>query len=338
MGSRHYQPTSCLPLIQIIKLVVIVFVCFSLWVAPASAKVIRYFDGNSTDVNVPKGIAFDLGGGGADVDEAIQWMINQARGCTDCSATVDVVVIRSSGSAGYNEPILAMNGVDSVETLVIRSRDDANSVDVADTIRQAEVVFFAGGDQCNYTRNFKHTATAEAIKSVGAKGGGIGGTSAGAMIQSEFIYNACSDAVDSEYALDDPYEDILFSYDLFNWSLMNGTIIDTHFSDRDRMGRLMTFMARQLRDGIADNVLGIGIDEGTSLVVNRNGIAQVMGEGAVYFVLADHIPEDCEPQTPLTFSDYKIWKRENGEEFDLKNLPSRGYRRASVQEGIVQRG
>ncbi|MEQ8963604.1 MAG: hypothetical protein RLP02_37815 [Coleofasciculus sp. C2-GNP5-27] len=129
----------------------IVFVCLSLWVAPASAKVIRYFDGNSTDVNVPAGIAFDLGGGGADVDEAIQWMINQARGCTDCSAQVDVVVIRSSGSAGYNEPILAMNGVDSVETLVIRSRYDANSPDVADTIRQAEVVFFAGGDQCDYS-------------------------------------------------------------------------------------------------------------------------------------------------------------------------------------------
>jgi cyanophycinase-like exopeptidase len=116
---------------------------------------------------------------------------------------------------------------------------------------------------------------------------------------------------------------------------MKGTVIDTHFSDRDRMGRLMTFMARQLRDGITDSVLGIGIDEGTSLVVNPDGIAQVMGEGAVYFVLGDHIPEECEPQTPLTFSNYKIWKRENGEKFDLKHLPSRGYRRASVNDGIV---
>ncbi|HCF30587.1 MAG TPA: peptidase S51, partial [Cyanobacteria bacterium UBA11049] len=149
---------------------------------PAEAKVTRYLQGNSADVHLSVGPVFDFGGGGSDVDPAIQWMIDQVRGCTDCSNKVDVVVIRSSGGAGYNEPISAMNGVDSVETLVIPTREDANRADVVETIRDAEVVFFTGGDQCQYVRNFKRTGVETAVKSVYAKGGGIGGTSAGTMI------------------------------------------------------------------------------------------------------------------------------------------------------------
>ncbi|HEY9611451.1 MAG TPA: Type 1 glutamine amidotransferase-like domain-containing protein [Allocoleopsis sp.] len=303
---------------------------------PAEAKVMRYLQGNAADVN-PRltGPAFDLGGGGIDVDEALQWMIDQVRGCTDCSTKVDVVVIRSSGGAGYNEAISAMNGVDSAETLVIPTREDASRADVADTIRNAEVVFFAGGDQCEYTRNFRRTGVETALKSVYAKGGGIGGTSAGTMIQSEFVYNACSNAVESRDALEDPYEDILFTYDLFKWGNMQGTIADTHFDKRDRMGRTMTFIARQIRDGIADSALAIAVNEGTSVVVDKNGLARVMGKGPAYFVLGDHLPEVCEPQTPLTFSDYKIWRVRNGDTFDLKNKPQTGYYLRSVNNGKI---
>lgn len=308
---------------------------------PAEAKVTRYFQGNSADVN-PRlvGPVFDLGGGGPDVDEAIQWMINQARGCTDCSTKVDVVVIRASGGEGYNAAISAMDGVDSVETLVIPTREDANRADVADTIKKAEVIFFAGGDQCQYARNFKKTGVETAVKSVYANRGGIGGTSAGAMIQSDYVYNACSDTVESRDALMNPYEDILFTYDLFKWANMQGTIADTHFAkdERDpmgRMGRTMTFIARQIRDGIAESVLAIAVDEGTSVVVDKNGLARVIGKGSAYFVLGDHMPEVCEPKTPLTFSDYKIWKVKNGGTFDLKNKYQTGYYLRSVNNGAI---
>jgi cyanophycinase len=307
----------------------------ALWVLPADAKVTRYLQGNPTDVYFLGGPVLNLGGGGTDVDEALQWMIDQVRGCTSCANTVDVVVIRASGGAGYNAPIAAMNGVDSVETLVIPSREDANSTDVMDTIRNAEVIFFAGGDQCQYTRNFKGTGVETAVESVYARGGGIGGTSAGAMIQSDSVYNACSDTVEREQALEDPYEDILFTYDFFKWANMQGTIADTHFVKRDRMGRTMTFIARQIRDGIADSVLAIAVDEGTSVVVDKQGLARVMGNGPAYFILGDHIPEVCEPQTPLTFSNYKIWRVSSGDTFDLKNRPQSGYYLRSVKNGKI---
>lgn len=60
-----------------------------------------------------------------------------------------------------------------------------------------------------------------------------------------------------------------------------------------------------------------------------------MGKGPAYFVLGDHIPEVCEPQTPLTFFNYKIWRVKSGDTFDLKNRPQTGYYLTSVTNGKI---
>ncbi len=347
--------------------VVLFCLLMALFPSPAQAKVWHKLDGNTEDVNPQLvGPVYNLGGGGADVDRAIQWTIDQVRGCEDCSKTVDLVVIRSLTDTdqeawtargelpnldgyfyGYNElitdPQQRLQGLDSIETFVFTNpaRQDANQPDIAEAIEQAEVVFFAGGDQCKYARNFKGTAIESAIESVQARGGAIGGTSAGAMIQGEWIFNACSDAVTSDDALADPYEDILFTDNLFQWSALKGTIVDTHFYQDDRMGRAMTFVARLLRDGITDHALAIGIDEDTSLAIDRQGIAQVMTDdrdGSAYFIFGDRQPEVCEPETPLSFSDYRIWRVRDGETFDLQNIPTTGYYQVSVDEGLIVPG
>src|SRR3954468_9161187 len=154
---------------------------------PAHAKITRYLTGNAADVVVSlAGPAHDFGGGGTDVDAAIQWIIDTVRGCTSCSTKIDVVILRSSGSNGYNDYIYAMNGVDSVETLVITRASDSNTAAVQATVRNAEVVFFAGGDQCDYVKYFKGTLVETAVEDVYSRGGGVGGTSAGLAIQGEF--------------------------------------------------------------------------------------------------------------------------------------------------------
>lgn len=342
--KNSYSPSNRFKYLAKSLGVFILTLCFAIAVFPTSAqaRVMQYQKGNPADVNpLLSGMVYDLGGGGRDVDPAIQWMINQVRGCSNCATKVDVVVIRSpdddpSNDDAYNQPIMCMQGVDSVETFVIGSREDANQSDVVNRIRQAEIIFFAGGDQCNYARNFQRTELEDAVKSVYARGGAIGGTSAGAMIQSEFIYNAClqgRENITSDDALRDPYADISFTNNLFEWTTLKGTIIDTHFDVDDRMGRLMAFIARQIRDGMADEVLGIGLLEATSLVVERNGMAHAMGKGPVYIVLGDHLPERCEPERSLTFSNFKIWKVDNGQMFDLKNRPTRGYYLRTVNQG-----
>ena len=303
---------------------------------PAEAKVTRYLTGNAADVSPAlAGPAHDLGGGSTDVDAALQWIIDQVRGCTSCSTKIDVVILRSSGSDGYNDYIYAMNGVDSVETLVITSARDVNAA-IETTVKNAEVVFFAGGDQCNYVTNFKGTLVEAAVEYVYAKGGGVGGTSAGEAIQGDFTYDACKGSITSIQALGNPYHRYAtFTYDFFHWANLQNTIMDNHLVPRDRLGRLLAFLARQIKDGKTTSALGIGVNEVTSVVVDRNGIATVMGDGPAYFVLADHMPEVCLSGSPLTYSNYKIWKVNSGGTFDLRNRPSTGYYTRSVTNGVI---
>ena len=303
----------------------------------AQAKVTRYLTGNAADVSPAlAGPAHDFGGGGTDVDAALQWIIDKVRGCTSCATKVDVVILRSTGSNGYNDYIYAMNGVDSVETLVITKASDANTAAVETTVRNAEVVFFAGGDQCDYVKNFRGTRVETAVESVYARGGGVGGTSAGAAIQGEFTYDACSGSAISSQALLDPYRrDITFTYDFFNWAHMEDVITDQHFVTRDRMGRTLAFLARQIRDGRASSALSMAVNEATSVVVDANGLAQVMGDGPAYFILADHFPEVCEPRTPLTYSNFKIWKVPAGGTFNLASRPTNGFYLISVTAGAL---
>jgi cyanophycinase len=301
----------------------------------AEAKVTRYLTGSAADVSPRlRGPALDLGGGGTDVAEGIQRMIDEVRGCAACAAKLDVVVLRASGADGYNDYIYKMNGVDSVETLVVHDAEDARDASLPETVRRAEVVFFAGGDQCDYVRYFKGNAVGRAVESVYARGGGVGGTSAGEAIQGEFVYDGCVDGATSDEALADPYHaHVTFTYDFFRWRYMRGVITDQHVVARKRLGRTLAFVARQLKDGRAREVLAVAINEKTSVVVDRRGLARVVGEGPAYFILGDHAPEVCEPKRPLTFDGYKVWKLAPGASFDLARRPGTGFTLVSVREG-----
>jgi len=306
-------------------------------VIPAQAKVTRYLTGNAADIVVPlAGPAHDFGGGGTDVDAGLQWIIDQVRGCTSCSTKIDVVILRATGSNGYNDYIYAMNGVDSVETLVITKASDANTTAVETTVKNAEVVFFAGGDQCDYVTLFKGTKVETAVEFVYAKGGGVGGTSAGTAIQGDFTYDACMGSVTSSQALANPYHRyVTFTYDFFHWANLQNTITDDHFVVRDRMGRTLAFLARQIKDGKATSALAIAADEVTSVEVDRFGLATVVGTGNAYFILADHAPVTCVAGTPLTYTNYKIWKVAPGGTFNLANRPTTGYYLRSVNNGVI---
>ena len=304
----------------------------------AGAKETRYLTGSGADVR-PRlhGPAYHLQGGGTDVAAAFQWMLDEARGCTSCPTKLDVVVLRSSGADGYNDFVFKLNGVDSVETLVIKDRADSDTEAVIQTVAAAEVVFFAGGDQCNYVRYFKGTGVERAAERVHARGGGVGGTSAGLAILGEVSYDACSGgSARSAESLRDPYDkDISFTYDFFDWPPLRGIITDTHFVERDRMGRTLAFVARQLKDRRYKRFTSLAVERETSVVADRRGRARVLGKGPVYLVLGDHAPEVCEPGRPLTYNGFKLWKLPTGATFDLKRLPTTGFYTVNVRDGKI---
>src|ERR1700712_3789411 len=104
--------------------------------------------GDTADVKTPTRGGSVLMGGGKDVDAAFKWMINRSGGG-------DVVIIRASGTAAYNPYIFGLGKVNSVETLKIDSRELANNDTVVRIIRNAEMLFIAGGDQSNYMKYWK---------------------------------------------------------------------------------------------------------------------------------------------------------------------------------------
>jgi len=309
-------------------------------VPPARATETRYRVGSPVDARpVPHGPAFDLGGGGKDVLPAIQWLVDEVRG-PNPEAKVDVVVLRATGADGYNDAILALNGVNSVETLVITSPAVADSPAVEATLKQAEVVFFAGGNQCHYVTNFKGTRVEAAVKALVARGGAVGGTSAGCAILGALVFDACRleprSELTSAKALADPFHpEVSFTSGFFSWAPLVGVLTDTHFVARNRMGRLFAFLARLYQDRASRPVLGVAVQERTSLVIDKAGLGRVLGEGPVYVILADHAPEVCQPGRPLSYQDFKIWRLGPGQTFDFARRPTTGFYLRSVSGGVL---
>lgn len=252
--------------------------------------------GDKLDVTVPTEFGVALVGGSTDVDEALQWMISKATGG-------DVVIIRASGSTGYNDYIYGLGTVNSVETLLINSRSKAMNQKVADRIKEAEMLFIAGGDQANYVNFWKDTPVSDAIQYlIDVKKIPIGGTSAGCAVLSDIIFDALHDTVISGEALNNPYDEkVSLSKSFMRVPFLENTISDQHYSQREREGRHVTFMARLVKDFGVSQPKGIGVDEKTAVCVDNEGNAQVFGTNKAYFIISNTLPETCVPNTPLTW-------------------------------------
>jgi cyanophycinase len=286
-----------------------------------------YAVGNTGDVTKATTAGLMLMGGGTDVDSAFQWMIGKAGGG-------DFVVIRASGTDSYYPYINGLGTLDSVETLIIKTRTAASNSFVVNKIRSAEAVFIAGGDQADYVDFWKGTPVEDAIHAVAARNAPIGGTSAGLAIMGEFSFAAQNGSVYSNEALSDPYNRYMtLDRDFLTLPNMDNIITDSHFVTRDRMGRLVGFLARIVQDGWSPEAKGIGIDERTAIVVEPNGAAAVRGSGAVYFLRTPGRPEVCASRTALTYRNVSVYRAAGAATFNLATWSGSGGTAYSISAG-----
>jgi cyanophycinase len=245
---------------------------------------------------------FALMGGGQDQDAAFRWMCDSAGG--------NFVVLRASGTDAYNSYIRNLcPSLSSVETLIVTSREQAGQPSVAEKIRAAAAVFIAGGSQDNYVNFWRGTPVEDAINSAIRKGVPVGGTSAGLAVLGEYSFAALKDTVKSSEALANPFDEkVTITRDFLHVPLLDGKITDSHFVARDRMGRLVAFLARITRDGRTPAPFGIGIDEKTAVLVEADGSARVTGVGAAYFLRTPGLPEKCVPSARLTYRDVSVYR------------------------------
>lgn len=275
-------------------------------VRPASLGVV----GDTSNVEKATLGGMVLMGGGTDVDAAFKWMIDRSGGG-------DVVVIRASGTAAYNPYINGLGNVNSVETLLINSKSLANNDSVAYIIRNAEMVFIAGGDQSDYMNYWRGTKVEKALNYLlNDKKAPIGGTSAGCAILGGLYYSGENGSVTSVVAIQNPYDNAitLYNNDFLKAPYLQAVITDQHYLTRTREGRSAVFLGRILKDwGIAAKA--IAVDERTAVCISNDGKAQVYGDYSstrpysfAYFIKTDATKL---PEKFLAYNEV-IWK--NGEQ------------------------
>lgn len=311
------------------------FLCASLLCVSAQEQGYKYFVSGEPSGVLPKtSPGFALMGGGEDQDEAFQWMCDRAGGG-------DFVVLRASGTDAYNPYVRKLcPALSSVQTLIITSREGAGQPLVAEKIRKASAVFIAGGSQDNYINFWKGTPVEAAINSAIQRGVPVDGTSAGLAVLGEYSFAALKDTVKSNEALHNPFhERVTITRDFLHVPFLDGKITDSHFVARDRMGRLIAFLARIAGDGRTPAPFGIGIDEKTAVLMDADGIARVTGAGAAYFLRTPGGLEHCVPNAALTYRNISVYRLTAAAgKFDIKSWMGSGgiEYKLSAENGVLK--
>lgn len=205
--------------------------------------------------------------------------------------------------AAYTE-VFQRFGVTHIDVVNPTSRDPRGQTDAVRILDEATGVFISGGNQLVLSQFFTGTPVGDAIHRAHARGGVIGGTSAGASIMSEFMIALGQDgAVPLQRS----------SGVSQGMGLLKGVVIDQHFAERARYGRLMAVIAR------SPGLLGIGIDEDTAIEV-RDLQFTVHGRSTAFVIdcgLAVTDAPEARRYAPLLVSGAVVHALPAGSTFDL---------------------
>jgi cyanophycinase len=202
-----------------------------------------------------------------------------------------VIVNPGSRAAAATGPLQAM----------VRAMDNATGV------------FMTGGNQLKLAQLFVGTPLSDAIARAHERGAVVAGTSAGASIISQFMISLGADGVTPRQRSSQLTSGL---------GLLPGVIIDQHFDERARYGRLMSLVAS------SPNLLGMGIDEDTAAEVRDGRVLTVVGSGAVFVVDARMAVSDvpvARRHAPLLISGAVVHSLPAGARFDLHTAQLVGF-------------
>lgn len=264
---------------------------------PGAGIEIGGFDGTGADTNRRPHRRLVLMGGGREEDFA-------ARQFVDASVAGDIVVLRTSGSlTSYPQYFIGfLASVTPATVITIRTSDPEAGADPAVLCRvaRAEAVWLAGGNQWNYLGRWP-AALHEALAEVAERGAAMGGTSAGAVSLGEGAFDAQFGTVTSREALDNPLRpEVSLSRPVFAQPELDGVLMDSHFTERGREGRLLVFLARFLADRGEGPVVGVGLDEGVALTIEADGYEVTSRESGTAWLYEVAGPASLAPGVPLS--------------------------------------
>jgi cyanophycinase len=222
-----------------------------------------------------------------------------------------VVIISTASTLGdlaterYGE-LFEELGVNRVTGLRPLTREEANDPTVAGTLADATGIFLTGGNQVRLVSVVGGTRLEDALASAHDRGAVVGGTSAGASAVSTHMVAFGRPGASPKHRM------IHISAGL---GLVDGVVVDQHFEQRGRMGRLLAAVA------LSPRLIGIGLDEDTAAVIYPDRTLEVLGKGSVTLVDGAEIATDAfnmKGHRPMMVSGAVIHALPAGYRFDLR--------------------
>jgi cyanophycinase len=227
-------------------------------------------------------------------------------------SAADIAVIPTASAVSSTGPryerLFAEMGARRVATLDFDTRRDAEEPGRLERLRAATGVFFTGGNQLRLSTLVGGTSVAKAVRQMNAAGLPVAGTSAGAAFLCEHMI-AFGDEGSTPVA-----GSVRLAPGL---GLTNRFIIDQHFRQRDRLGRLLTALAYN------PFAVGIGLDEDTAAFISPDNTVEVEGSGGITVVDASEVQfssmDSVDEGHPVCLLGVKLHILARGATFNLRS-------------------
>ena len=221
-----------------------------------------------------------------------------------------IAIVSSASSLGVQvvevyKGVFTSLGASEVISLRPESRTQAQDPDLVEPLGKVSAIFLTGGNQLKLSSFITGTHFGEAIQEAYQRGTLVGGTSAGASILAEHMIAFGAGGSTPKQRMSQLSAGL---------GLLRGVVIDQHFEQRNRYGRLLSLVAQ------SPSLLGLGVDEDTAAVIHDGSRLTVVGRGAVTVVDGQHLISNAfaaKRTTPLLMSGAVIHILPAGSHFDL---------------------
>lgn len=221
-----------------------------------------------TPGNVSPGLLL-LGGGHN--PEALRWFLDKA-------GHGHIVVLEVSGGTGISGGMSGgIGGAVSVETFVFDGRGGDGGKKLLKALKRADGIVIAGGDEARHLRALKLAPIAQALDAHVAAGKPLAGTGAGLAALGGYSRDSRDgDRVGNAIALADPLGDGgAIENGFLRLKPLTGMVLESHFAERERLGRLLAFVAKAEVLANGRTILGLGVDEAAALTIDADGNARL---------------------------------------------------------------
>ena len=224
------------------------------------------------------------------------------------AARIAVVPTASSIEAAgerYKAIFLGL-GAEQAEVVFLADRHAAAADAPVEALHDATGIFLTGGNQLRLAAIVGGTPVMKEVRRRNAEGAIVAGTSAGASILSSHMV---------AFGASGPTPRQRMAHMVAGFGLVPDVIVDQHFRQRDRIGRLLTLVAAN------PGLLGLGVDEDTAALFDHDGSLEVVGRNSITIVDGTHMYSDIfqvKGHSPITISGAILHVLTPGHRFDLK--------------------